>query len=426
MRRLTVGRPCVVLTQGMQALRQDRLEPRLYKKCGVRTMKRDLMLSCAAMRRRCGLAPAVIAALSAIVSLAGYCAPASAETRGYVISWFATATNNPDWAVNCPEAAKDPKNRDFTEHMEPDGFGDKALVNGKPAPPLDYPDALTIDPDVEAVVGKYAYGFDLGGREADKFIDPETHQKVDDQLWRAVGCTQNFRMTPPAMPYLEGQAWTAGYADNAPAWTMQISGADLNKDGPVTVTLDRALSHLERDALGGFRSDVTYVIDPSLRSHNVLTGEIKNGVLWVKSGSLWMEGTLPWYLQVDLQDTHMRMRSEPGGDLQGYWGGYTDWHIWAYMYTSRCIVADCVGTYRSLEKLADYDPDPVTGKNRKISVTWRMEAMPAFLATVDGKIVAPALSAALGGKLQPSWLPTGPTVASDGDARTGTKGGATR
>ena len=30
---------------------------------------------------------------------------------------------------------------------------------------------------------------------------------------------------------------------------------------------------------GGVRSDVTYVLDPSPRSHNVLSGEIKDGVL---------------------------------------------------------------------------------------------------------------------------------------------------
>jgi len=325
---------------------------------------------------------------------------ASAETRGYVISWFATATNNPDWEVNCPGAAHDPKNRDFPEHNNPDEFGDKAVANGKPVPPLDYPDALTQDPNVELIQGKYAYGFNLGGPQSNKFVDPETHEKIDNQLWRAVGCTQNFRMTPPAMPYLEGQAWDSGYADNAPAWAMQISGADLSHDGPVTVTLDRALTHLERDALGGFRSRLTYVLDRSPRSHNVLQGEIKDGVLRVNGGSLWMEGTLPWYLQVDLEKVNMRMHSDLGGKLQGYWGGYTDWHAWAYMYTSRCVVADCVGTYRSVEKLADYDPDPVTGKNRKISVTYRMEAVPAYLLTDQGKVVANASSLGLGGKVQ--------------------------
>jgi hypothetical protein len=345
-------------------------------------------------------AAAAVIASSLLLSAA----PASAETRGYVISWFATATNNPDFAINCPQAFKDPSSRFATTGKR---RVDHAFVNGKEVAALDYPDALQKDPDVETVSGKYAYGFDLGGAEANQFIDPETHEKVDDQVWRAVGCTTNFQFTAPTMSYMEGQAWNSGYADAAPAWSMQISGADLNRDGPVTVTLDRALDHLQRDALGGIRSDVTYVIDPSPRSHNVLSGEIKDGVLWIKSGDLYLEGSAPYYTQIDLKDTHMRIHSEAGDKLVGYWGGYTDWHKWAYMYTARCGGGfDCVGIYRSLEKLADYDPDPVTGKNRMISITWRMEAVPAFLASEDGKVLANPSATGLGGQIKPTAVPS--------------------
>jgi hypothetical protein len=323
------------------------------------------------------------------------CAPASGETRGYVISWFATATNNPDFAVNCPRAFKDPDSRFATTGKR---RIDHALVDGEEVAALDYPDALQNDPDIETVSGKYAYGFDLGGPQSNQFIDPDTREKVDDQVWRAVGCTTNFQFTPPTMSYMEGQAWNSGYADAAPAWSLQISGADLSRDGPVTVTLGRALDHLQRDALGGIRGDVTYVIDPSPRSHNVLAGEIKNGVLWIKSGELYLEGSAPYYTQVDLKNAHLRIRSTTDGTLVGYWGGYTDWHKWAYMYTARCGGGfDCVGMYRALEKLADYDPDPVTGKNRMISITWRMEAVPAFLATEDGRVLASSTTQGLGG-----------------------------
>ena len=269
-------------------------------------------------RSAVSMASAVVLSLPLLWS-----APAQAETRGYVISWFATATNNPDFATNCPQAFKDPGSRFATTGKR---RVDHAFVNGKEVAPYDYPDALDKDPNVETVIGKYAYGFDLGGPEATKFQDPETHEKVDNQLWRAVGCTTNFQFTPPTMPYMEGQAWNSGYADSAPAWTMQVSGDDLSKDGPVTITLDRALDHLQRDALSAIRTHVTYVLDPSPRSHNVLQGEIKNGVLLVTSGDVWLQGSLPYYLQIDLKNTHMRIRSETGSKLVGYWGGYTDWH----------------------------------------------------------------------------------------------------
>ena len=93
------------------------------------------------------------------------------------------------------------------------------------------------------------------------------------------------------------------FVDSSPGWVMQISGADLSKDGPVTVTLDRTFRHPERDALGGIRSEVSYVID----------------------------------------------HTEPG-KLVGYWGGYTDWHKWAYQCTSRPAAGcDGVGYYRTRE-----------------------------------------------------------------------------
>ena len=366
---------------------------------------------CTLATRRHSIASTALAA-AIVVPLAFGSLPASAETRGYVISWFATATNTPDFANNCPKAAKDPNSRFATTGKR---RVDHAFVDGKPVAPLDYPDALDKDPNVETVVGKYAYGFDLGGtNQAAKFEDPQTHEKVDNQLWRAVGCTTNFQFTPPTMPYMEGQAWNSGYADSAPAWAMQITGADLNKDGPVTITLDRTLDHLQRDALAGIRSHVTYVLDPSPRSHNVLSGEIRNAVLWVKGGSLWLQGSLPYYLQVDLKNAHMRMRSETGDKLVGYWGGYTDWHKWAYMFTSRCGAGfDCVGIYTSVSKMADADPDPKTGKNQSISITWRMEAVPAFLATPEGKVLASASLDGLGGKVHEA-------VVADGKAQTAT------
>ncbi len=342
-----------------------------------------------------------IAPVAAALPLLLAASAASAETRGYLISWFAIATNNPDFASNCPQAAKDPDRVKFV------AVGDEvphrkivSIVNGKAAPTLDYPDAAQEDPNIETVVGKYAYGFDLGGPESNKFVDPDTHQKVDDQLCRAVGCTKSFQATPPVLPYSETAPWGT-MLDTSPAYAIQISGADLSKDGPVTVTLDRTLRHPERDASGGIRSGVSYVLDPSPRSHNVLPGEINDGILTIKPGFIYMTGDMPFYSQIDLKNAHMRIHSESRGKIVGYWGGYTDWHAWIYTFTARPAGgADNLGLYFALKKLADAEPD-ASGQNQKISVTWRLEAVPAFLATdTDGKVVAMASYDGLGGKVQ--------------------------
>src|SRR6185312_8585232 len=118
------------------------------------------------------------AALPTVVALAALTAPlvcassaALADSRGYVISWFSVSTNNPDFAVNCPRTVKEQISR-IGKQREASAF-----VDGKEVAALDYPDALQKEPDLETVVGKYAYGFDLGGPQATKFTDPETHEK---------------------------------------------------------------------------------------------------------------------------------------------------------------------------------------------------------------------------------------------------------
>ncbi len=323
--------------------------------------------------------------------------PASAETRGYVISWFATAVNTKDYKTDCPATASG------TEKADDDSGprrNDVALVDGKPVSSRSYPGAVQKDPGLEMIKGKYAYGFDLGGPAKNKFIDPETGLKVDNQVWRAIGCHSNFAQRPyPEKPYTEALGWDA-LIDSSPGWAMQISGADLSKDGPVTITLDRTLRHLERDANFGVRSKVTYAIDPAKRSHNVLQGEIKEGILSVKTGEIFMVADFPFYTQIDLTNTHMRMGADPDGRISGFWGGYTDWYAWAYLYTARPAAADPVAYYFNLKKLADADPDPATGQNRRISTTWRMQAVPAFLAETDGKIIATASSEPIGGIIQ--------------------------
>jgi hypothetical protein len=239
------------------------------------------------------------------------------------------------------------------------------------------------------VTGKYAYGFDLGAAPRAKFEDPDTHEKVDNQLWRAVGCSESFDKTiPPVMPYAEELAWQA-MVEAAPAWIVQISGDDLSRDGPVTVMLDTATRHPERDALGKLMSGSTYVIDPSNRSHNVLQGTLHNGTVSIHPQDVYLEGELPFYQEVELRNAHMRMSLQPDGKILGYWGGYQNWRRWIYMFTSRPInAADTIGLFWAIKKLADFDPDPKTGENRSISGTYRMEAVPAYVMSADGKVLA--------------------------------------
>jgi len=337
----------------------------------------------------------------------------AAESRGYMISWFATATYNLDFKANCPQD----KNggglkvdiRDLQEigltyeqaidHInktarDADGtnYGKqirtRARINGQPASVFNYPEA-TRDPEIETSQGKFAYGFNLDGITKDTdFVDPDTGERVDNQMWRAVGCTESYRATPPAMPYPEELSWNL-MIDTMPAWALRITGEDLSKDGPVTITLDRAIQHLERDANGNVMQLGTFVIDQGSRSHNVLQGYKKDGMITITPKDVFLEAEHPYYAEMDIKNTHMRIKMEDDGKLIGYWGGYFDWLKYMYMYTSRpANGADSIGMYHAVKKMADASPDPKTGQNSLISITFRMEAVPAYHATMDGKILA--------------------------------------
>ncbi len=339
--------------------------------------------------------------------------PAHAETRGYVISWFGTATYVSDFKNSCPQnkngggaewmirdlisigyskaqAAKLAEGGEVAGPLR-DKLARRAVVNGKNVSIYNYPDAVP-DPDIETVSGKYAYGFDLGGtNEAAKFIDPETGGKVDNQLWRAIGCTASFRAEPPAMPFPEEVSWNA-MVETSPGWSIMITAEDFTRDGKVTVTLDRVTQHLERDAAGNIMSSASYVIDPSPKSHNVLKGELKAGVITIEPQDIYLQAEMPFYPEMALRNAHMRIKVLPDGQLVGYWGGYFSRERFSYMITSRPgHGGDSIGIYHAVKKMADASPDPKTGQNEEISSTWRMEAVPAFLSTIDGKIVANAV-----------------------------------
>jgi hypothetical protein len=89
----------------------------------------------------------------------------------------------------------------------------------------------------------------------------------------------------------------------------------------------------------------------------------------------------------------MRMKLLGNGQLLGYWGGYFNRLRYSYMITSRPgHGGDSIGIYHAVKKMADASPDPKTGQNEEISSTWRVEAVPAYLANVDGKIIANAFA----------------------------------
>jgi hypothetical protein len=358
--------------------------------------------------REISIACAVIGAFAPLLTSAQ--ASAATMTQSYIVHMFHQATYS--YPTNCPKGGNGSEpdierrmlrsmgyspaevrkimekdintRRKLTIRRGHDASG--ALVNA-----VAFPTSVP-DPKIELVSGPYAYGFDLDGKgpgTPGSFIDPQTRQGgVDNQLFRALGCYPSYNMTLPVRPQGAEAHWDL-LLENMPAWVFSISGDDLAKDGNVTVTFYRATQHAVRDALGRVQADATYVIEPAGRTHGEFHGAIRDGLLTVEPADISIEGEPPLIHQLDLTRAQLRfsMRS-PDRRIAGWLGGYVKWvDIYFQTAVSTASYVDEAGLYYALRRLADADPDPKTGQNQRISVTYRIEATPIFLARSGGALL---------------------------------------
>ena len=353
---------------------------------------------------------------AAVVAMAlALAAPAAtAETRGYAISLIYTASyHSPE---NCPKGGnggpKEMKTRilmsrgytkekaleviaadDTDEKGNRVDFRTRGEIDGKPASITTFPQSYP-DPHIETAQGHFAYGFDLDGKAGPaSFEDPETHQQgVDNEMWRVLGCFANYWVRRPVIPYNESIVWDTAM-DSMPAWLMSISGEDLSKDGAVTVTFDRALNVLMRDARGAVLPGSTYTIDDDPRSHSVFNGQLKNGVVTVEPGNFFMQGESQFYALLRLSKAQVRIYLKPDGTVYAVLGGYQPWLDYYHYLAIRGEgdgLVDLPGVYNAMKRLADANPDPVTGHNRDISAAYYIEAAPVFQTSLDGRVVSTA------------------------------------
>jgi hypothetical protein len=365
---------------------------------------------------RCSSRQTVVAAiLSAAATIVFSIAPAaSAETRGYAISLIHTATYAN--AGNCPkggnggvveikrrilrelgysdeQATKILANNGMDEKGQKVDLKKRGKLNGELVDVHSFPNSAP-DPQIETPQGRFAYGFNLDGKvQPGSFEDPETHEQgIDNQMWRVLGCYAVYDVRRPVVPYNESIAWDTAM-DSMPAWLLSVSGEDLSKDGEVTVTFDRALNIVMRDARGGVLPGSSYTIDADPRSHSVFKGHIKDRVLSIEPGDFSMQGESQFYAVLRFARTQLRLKMNPDGTLSGLIGGYQPWLDYYHYLAIRgeeTGQVDMPGVYYAMKRYADADPDPASGQNRAISAAYYIEATPAFLTSVDKKTVAVA------------------------------------
>ena len=265
----------------------------------------------------------------------------------------------------------------------------RAMINGEPVNPMTHPEAVP-DPGLKMVESRRAYGFNLDGRDGpEDFVDPQTGETgVDHQLFRALGCNMNFRGGRNS-PSAYGEWVWVQLRDSQPAWLITISGADLSRDGEVTVRIERALEHLRSNMNGTPRHHMTYRADPDPRSINEFRGTLKDGTVHVRGDDRfsiqWNGLSAP---VLNLSRTHMRLALDPDGTVDGLIGGYQPWRELYFAFSHNGIVGDRPGLWHAMKKAADGDPDPETGLNLSISADYRIRAVPAFIVPAERTMTA--------------------------------------
>lgn len=341
-------------------------------------------------------------------------APASAETRDFVVSWFMQAANAAKDNSDCPdglnalpeEMARQQLLAVGVPRAETDELMDQlngglssapvreALIYrgrdeaGRPMHAYSYPTSV---PDLGLMKpnrGPMAFGFNLDARESPgNFTDPDSNERgVDNAFWRATGCAINHRGTRTELPTHGALHWDI-LRDKQPAWIVRITADDFTKDGDVTVSFHRALERVWRDANGDVRRYSTFRVDPDVRWQETLRGTLKNGVITVGPGYVGLLGDPYVLANMEMNQARFRGRIGDDGGLEGVLGGYLDWKTVFYEYGSSgynsefMIGVNLPAMYHALKNAADAYPDPKTGENTAISTAYRVVGLPAFLLT---------------------------------------------
>jgi hypothetical protein len=357
---------------------------------------------------------ALTAGLAAAAFAAGQAS--ASETRGYVVSWFGVSTYY-GGDSDCPDGLNPMSTEFYKRELLRLGYPEADAVKllkdfpGNPGRPdgeyikimgtrgdkktnvYAHPES-SYDPGLKEVKGKFAYGFNLDGKTDSpiSFTDPDTGEKgIKNQYYRSLGCIRSFRAPPPAHPTLAQAQWDV-LRDEMPAWLIEVSGITdpMNSDN-VTVTISRAIDHVSRDSANNIRADMSFKVDPDPRSHNVLHGHIKDGVLITDPADIRIVADPFLIPEFHWKQAQLKLKMGADGSMKGIIGGYHDWYAlyWSYAESGwveeHSASVDMPALYYSLKRNADAYPDPKTGENTAISTAYEVEAVPAFVIHTDDK-----------------------------------------
>jgi hypothetical protein len=248
------------------------------------------------------------------------------------------------------------------------------------------------------VASKVAYGVNMDGTPDghatkntcghQKFTGMNGEPAVDNQLYRAMGCSKLVRSTAPMAKM---------YMDH---FLVEIHGIDdMQNDDHIEVGIytpeDAPLQGSDGSALANQTIGITS--NPHWRT--IVPGKIVNGKLTTDViPTLYLKWVLPTWGVLGVQDHEFRearfqMSLQPDGALKGFMASYRP--IENIFTVGRCCggtasVAnnDCASEHKTLVEFADAYPDPETGKCTAISSMTNIKGIPVFLVPPKSELTS--------------------------------------
>lgn len=301
----------------------------------------------------------------------------------------------PDGKVECPEGFNEGPREQFKALYPTGGTVDGTQLERESASryPMDKDDKFPY----REVKGTTAIGLNLDGKaDATDFVSTEGEKGIDNELYRAIGCTRLFRAPDGTFAHFTNM-WVREFNFNR--ILFEISDVDsLENDGDVTVSMYRGRDKLITDATGaniiaGGSNRVDERFGKRFMSRT--KGKIENGVLTTQPVDI----NYPWTVFIgrpghyEIKGARLKVAISPTGDAaEGLLGGYADveaWYqqlvrSWSTHHSSYGGLSQPT-LYRVLYRLADAYPDE-KGANTAISSSIAIKMVQTFIEHPDAKV----------------------------------------
>ncbi len=380
------------------------------------------------------LQTAMVAALGT-----GVCATASAEwTKTYVIDWYEPAMyygakegvldpgtdcpkgSNPeiDWVKVLIKAgysepeAKWLRNPENPSRSPVHGQNQMAFRGRNRENVYIYPETYP-DPGLVGITGDLTEGFNLDGNEKTGYPSPTGDKGVDNNFYRALGCTKSYR----GPPRLSSGALSTNDSMRNGGWTVAVvihgAGKDPMNDSKVDVGFYMSSDKLVKDGNGEVARDYTFRVKPA-KLEGIIKASTTNGVITSKgvTPEIWIRD--PGAVRdLQLLNARLMLKMKPDGGLEGHLGGYRPWYpIYDALIKARGPVAEALGwielpaIYYALKRSADYSPTGPAGDKTHISYAMRVSAVPAYVVTPDATARVAAVTSYKAGANPADEVPT--------------------